>query len=191
MNELARRLLPTTLAVAAAAFTTGCAGDAPLGPDLPALQAQAGPRTADLGACDSLAAPAGSRLQFHAHASGVQIYRWTGTTWSFVGPSAVLSADAGGRSMVGTHYAGPTGPVWESNAGGKVVGAVLKRCPSDAGAIPWLLLAATPDGGPGIFQRVAFIQRINTAGGNAPAEAGTAVGEEARVRYSTEYLFYR
>jgi len=38
---------------------------------------------------------------------------------------------------------------------------------------------------------VTFIQRVNTVGGNAPAAAGTFVGEETRVPYSAEYLFYR
>jgi hypothetical protein len=38
---------------------------------------------------------------------------------------------------------------------------------------------------------VTFIQRVNTIGGTAPAEAGAFVGDEARVPYTTEYYFYR
>jgi len=38
---------------------------------------------------------------------------------------------------------------------------------------------------------VAYIQRVNTVGGNAPSYAGSTVGEEARVPYTTRYLFYR
>ena len=60
-----------------------------------------------------------SRLVFHAYAEGVQIYQWDGTTWAFRGPSASLYSDAGGRGLVGTHYAGPT---WASNSGSLVVG---------------------------------------------------------------------
>ena len=191
MNTITPHWLRRSLALAAMTLATACADDSPLGPESLAPAAHATGRDADLGRCDSLAAPAGSRLVFHVYAEGVQIYRWTGASWGFVGPSATLSSDAGGRSTVGTHYAGLTGPVWESNSGGTVVGAVLKRCPGDAGAIPWLLLGATPDGGPGIFSRVAFIQRVNTAGGVAPAAAGTAVGEEAHVPYTTEYLSWR
>jgi hypothetical protein len=134
-----------------------------------------------------LQVPTGSHLVFHVYADGVQIYRWNGTSWTFVAPSALLFANAGGNGVVGTHYAGPT---WESMSGGKVTGAVLQRCTPDPASIPWLLLEATPDG-PGIFHRVAFIQRVNTAGGNAPSNPGTVVGEEARVPYTTEYFFYR
>jgi hypothetical protein len=191
MNTITRHRPHRWLTLALAALATACADQSPLGPEPLAPAAHVAARGADLGSCDSLAVPAGSRLAFHVYAEGVQIYRWTGASWGFVGPSATLSSDAEGQSTVGTHYAGPTGPGWESNAGGTVVGAVLKRCPGDAGAIPWLLLGATPDGGPGIFSRVAFIQRVNTAGGVAPAAAGAAVGEEAHVPYTTEYLFYR
>jgi hypothetical protein len=45
--------------------------------------------------CERIQAPEGSQLAFHAYADGVQIYRWTGTSWVLVAPSAVLYADAG------------------------------------------------------------------------------------------------
>ena len=73
----------------------------------------------------------------------------------------------------------------------KAYRAVVDRCTPDPASIPWLLLAAVSTEGPGIFHRVTFIQRVNTAGGNAPAQPGTVIGEEARVPYTTEYLFYR
>jgi hypothetical protein len=38
---------------------------------------------------------------------------------------------------------------------------------------------------------VTHIQRVNTAGGIAPATPGSIVGQEARIPYTTEYLFYR
>jgi hypothetical protein len=142
----------------------------------------------DLGACQDLQVPAGSKLVFRVYGKGVQIYHWNGTSWSFDGPLAVLSADEGGRSTVGIHYSGPT---WESVSGSKVVGTVLERCTADPNSVAWLLLAAVSTEGPGIFQRVTFIQRINTVGGNAPSDPGSATGEEARVPYTTEYLFYR
>ena len=138
--------------------------------------------------CPTLGVPAGSRLDLHAYARGVQIYRWNGTSWAFVEPSAVLFADAEGNSAVGTHFAGPT---WRSTSGSTVVGAVIERCTPDASAIPWLLLGATATEGPGVFERTAFIQRVNTVGGLAPAAPGSAVGETASVPYTAEYLFYR
>jgi hypothetical protein len=193
MNTTALKWVAQSLTVfAGAAFLSGCVDDAPMGPNRGAALVAQGSvsesRIADVTACPELAAPAGSKLAFHTYADGVQIYRWTGASWSFVGPSAILSADAAGNGTVGIHYAGPT---WESNSGGKVVGAVQKRCTPDAGAIPWLLLGSVSTEGPGVFHRVTHIQRVNTVGGNAPAGAGSFVGEEARVSYTAEYFFYR
>ena len=140
------------------------------------------------GDCAKLNVDAGHKVAFHAYAEGVQIYRWDGTSWVFVGPEALLFADDGANGVVGIHYGGPT---WESNSGGKVVGTVIERCTPDPDAIPWLKLSAKPDDGPGIFHRVTFIQRVNTVGGKAPADAGDFVGEEARVPYAADYYFYR
>ena len=180
LHRLGRSLVvATATAVAAAA----CDDRAPLAP-APSLDRHA----ADLGGCTNLAPPAGSQLAHHVYAAGVQVYRWDGTAWVFVEPSAVLYADAGEHGAVGTHYAGPT---WESNGGSKVVGAVQERCTPDASAIPWLLLRAVSAEGPGIFARTTFIQRVNTVGGKAPAAPGGAAGEVARAPYTAEYLFYR
>jgi hypothetical protein len=185
MSKTAFQWLGHSLVVVAAAATlTGCADEAPLGPDRrPACDV----RAADLGPCENLQVPAGSKLAFRVYAKGVQIYHWNGTSWSFDGPSAELSADAEGKSTVGIHYAGPT---WESVSGGKLVGTILQRCTPDPNAIAWLLLGAVSEG-PGVFQQVTFIQRVNTVGGNAPADSGSFTGEEARVPYTTQYLFYR
>lgn len=139
-------------------------------------------------ACDGLNVPAGNTGSFHAYALGVQIYHWTGTKWAFDGPKADLFADACYEEQVGTHYAGPT---WQSNDGSKVVGAKLAGCTPYRGAIPWLLLGATSHMGQGKFAHVTYIQRVNTIGGTAPAEAGLSVGDEARVPYTAEYYFYR
>jgi len=145
-------------------------------------------RAPDLGNCQRLHAPEGNKVAFHVYAEGVQIYRWNGTTWTFVAPEATLFADAGGNGVVGTHYVGPT---WESNSGSKVRGLVLERCTADPTAIPWLLLRAVSPEGPGIFHQVTYIQRVNTVGGIAPTSPGNFSGEEARVPYTAEYFFYR
>ena len=197
MNDTTRHWQRRALVVAAATLSTACAVERPLAPDrAPARPAQLaaapasrhGGRGVELGGCTNLRAPAGSKLAFHVYAAGVQIYRWSGTGWSFVGPEAALSADAGGNSTVGTHYSGPT---WESVSGGTVVGAASERCTPDPTAIPWLSLAAVSSAGPGVFHRVAFIQRVNTVGGTAPSRPGSFAGEEVRVPYTAEYFFYR
>jgi hypothetical protein len=97
-------------------------------------------------------------------------------------------ADAGYQGAVGSHYAGPT---WESASGSKVVGTVLERCTPDPAAIPWLLLEAVSSEGPGIFDQVTFIQRVNTVGGLAPTAPGGVPGEMASVPYTTENCFYQ
>lgn len=178
-------LLPIVFLLAA------CANDRPL-PLAPPSTTTTPPaalasRQPDLGTCGYLNAPAGSTLAFHVYAAGVQIYRWTGTSWLLVGPDAVLSADAEGRSTVGTHYVGPT---WETNSGSKAVGTVIDRCTADPNAVPWLSLAATSTG-PGVLNGVNFIQRVNTVGGKAPVSGGTTTGHEVRVAYAAEYFFYR
>src|SRR5262245_54102623 len=158
-----------------------------------ALVAPVGARTADdnrlpdLGDCEELEVPAGHKVAFHAYAEGVQIYRWNGTSWVFLRPEAFLYAGED-DDPVGTHYAGPT---WESVSGSYVVGAVLERCTVDPDSIPWLLLEAVSSDGPGIFDRVTYIQRVNTEGGLAPAGPGAFIGEVARVPYTAEYYFYR
>jgi hypothetical protein len=176
-SKLITRLF-VLLAVATFAAQSARADESDRGPELP------------LPLCQSIQVEAGNELAFHAYALGVQVYRWNGTAWAFVGPVANLYADAGFRGQVGTHYGGPT---WESNSGSKVVGRRVPDtgCTPDANAIPWLLLEKVSTGGPGIFDGVTFIQRVNTTGGMAPAAPGTFVGEEAKIPYTAEYFFYR
>lgn len=201
MKLIALDRMGRSLVVAAAAtLLVACAAETSVGPapavlgastlatgDAGWTEAPDGARTPDLGACSDLAV-AGSQLAYRVYAQGVQIYRWNGTSWIFVAPSAVLSADAEGKGVVGTHYAGPT---WESASGSKVVASVVKRCTPDAASIPWLQLGAVSAQGPGIFDGIAFILRINTVGGNAPSYGGSAMNEEARIPYTADYLFYR
>jgi hypothetical protein len=174
---------------AAAAALAGCSEDTTLGPaERPAISAPAAAaRRLDLGQCDELAVPEGSKLLSRLYAEGVQKYEWTGTTWTFQGPSAKLYADAAGTAEVGIHYGGPT---WESNSGSLVVGQLKTPCEVGPADIPWLLLDAVRTEGPGIFDSVAYIQRVNTVGGRAPAAPGNP-GELRQVPYSAEYFFYR
>jgi hypothetical protein len=144
-------------------------------------------RAPDLGDSQNLAVEEGHKVAFHTYAEGVQIWRWDGFSWVFLKPEAVLYADDG-NGIVGIHYAGPT---WESPSGSFVVGALLDKDTPDSSAIPWLLLKGAHSGGPGIFDGITFIQRVNTVGGIAPEEPGESVGEEARVPYAADYYFYR
>jgi hypothetical protein len=139
--------------------------------------------------CDSVQVPSGNKVTFfRLYAVGAQIYRWNGTTWTFVEPVATLYADADYHGKVGIHYAGPT---WESNSGSKVVATRLAACTPDATAIPWLLLQTVSTDGPGMFNSVTYIQRVNTKGGIAPTAPGSSIGALAQVPYAAEYYFYR
>jgi len=138
--------------------------------------------------CDRVQVQFGNKVSFHVYALGVQIYRWNGVSWDFVAPSARLFADPEYHSEVGTHYAGPT---WESNSGGKVVASRVEGCAPDPTAIAWLLLQKVSTEGPGIFDRVTYIQRVNTAGGLPPDHPGEFIGAEEEVPYTAEYYFYR
>ena len=140
-----------------------------------------------VGECAKLRVEAGHKVAVHAYAVGVQVYRWTGTSWGFVGPVAVLFHGTEDGEF-GIHYGGPT---WESASGSKVVGTVLDRCTPDPDAIPWLLLKGSSSHEPGIFDGITFIQRVNTVGGKAPAEPGEFEGEVVEVPYAAEYYFYR
>lgn len=194
MRKSVLRHMGSAFVAVVAILAAACAETTPVGPGgigSPVVQAPVVDqafRAAELGRCTNLLPPAESRLSFHAYAKGDQVYRWNGTSWAFVAPSALLYADAGFAGVVGDHYAGPS---WRSNSGSIVVGAVLDRCDSPSGSIQWLILRAVSTDGAGIFEGTTRIQRVNTTGGTAPASAGSFVGEEIRVPYTAEYFFYK
>ena len=176
----------TSLLLVAVAALAGCSDDTTLGPtERPAIPAAAS-RGVDLGQCEDISAPAGSTLVLHAYAEGVQMYQWNGT-WAPRGPSATLYADADQTGVIGTHFGGPT---WKSNSGSFVVGQLSKPCEVGAADIPWLLLDGIRSEGPGIFEGVTSIQRVNTVGGRAPTVPGSQ-GEVRNVPYTAEYYFYQ
>ncbi|HVF43821.1 MAG TPA: DUF3455 domain-containing protein [Pyrinomonadaceae bacterium] len=180
MNTKIKRFIALAILFAVAGLTQAraaqpVAADDDRAPELPA-------------ACQTLRVADGNAVAFHTYASGVQVYRWNGAAWAFVEPVANLFAARNFHGQVGTHYAGPT---WESNSGSKVVARRVDGCTPSATAIPWLKLEAVSSEGPGVFDGVTFVQRVNTTGGTAPAAPGSFVGEEARVPYTAEYYFYR
>ena len=128
-------------------------------------------------------------------AKGVQIYecraqadKSAGHQWVFVAPEADLF-DARGHS-IGSHGAGP---FWQARDGSRIVGSVKSRADApDRDAIAWLLLSAKAVGADGAFSKVTSIQRINTAGGLAPAAGcnATSVGAAAHIPYTADYRFF-
>lgn len=107
--------------------------------------------------------------------------------WAFVAPVATLMDAA--NKPVGKYYAGPT---WEAQDGSKVTGKQVAVAPAAPGNIPLQLVKADPAMGMGAMQNVAYIQRLNTQGGVAPAMACSAAnaGQRQQVSYRADYVFY-
>jgi len=136
--------------------------------------------------------PADVKLLLQVHAKGDQVYTCkegvTQFAWTLKGPDAQLF-DKDGKPF-GKHFAGPS---WEANDGSRVTGQAAANVPSpDADSIPWLLVNIVGHDGSGVLSRATTIQRINTKGGKAPASGCDAAhaGQEVRVPYSADYLFY-
>jgi hypothetical protein len=149
----------------------------------------------------SVQVPAGSKLLLRVKGRGVQMYTCqssaadsTQYTWVLLEAKALLYAGAeyGGKTV--RHYFNTKHhPVWETEDGSSVEGTKLQQADApDAGAIPWLLLKASSSSGAGPIASTAFIQRINTKGGKAPADRAdvSQKGQKIEVAYSAEYLFY-
>jgi len=143
-----------------------------------------------------LALPDGHKLVASVKAMGVQVYKAVegksgGLEWTLEGPLADLSDDKGSR--VGWHYDGPS---WEAMDGSKVMrdaSEPVKQAPAPdpQAAIPWLLVKVqAADTEPGTFAGVVYIQRLNTAGGKAPADPPKRVGTRVGVPYTAVYRLW-
>jgi hypothetical protein len=136
----------------------------------------------------ALAPPAGHVLTAVFAARGVQVYQCTAGAWAFVEPAATLSGVSwrprGHHDVI--HFRGPS---WESTEDGSLVEARAVANSPVPGAIPELLPQSTRNRGAGIFGRTAYIQRLATQGGVAPAGA-CVDGATSGVPYRAEYRFY-
>ena len=141
----------------------------------------------------AIAVPGAAKLVAHFHAVGAQIYVCAQApaggafAWTLKAPDATLFDEK--AKPAGTHGAGP---IWKSTDGSSVT--AKKAAQADApspGAVPWLLLRADKTTGPGVFSHVAYVQRVATKAGAAPAAKcdAAAAGAEKRADYSAEYYF--
>jgi Protein of unknown function (DUF3455) len=163
-----------------------------------------------------LVVPADHVLFAKGYAVGTQNYMCLpasggGVAWKFFAPQATLYVNVLGlQSQLATHFLsanpeedGLARPTWQhsidsSKVWGKVSKIVTDSNYVEPGAIPWLLLEAAgketgPDGG-SFFTQTAYIQRINTSGGVAPATGCTQagnIGALVLVPYTTDYFFYK
>jgi hypothetical protein len=135
---------------------------------------------------------ANEQLLVQVQAKGDQIYTCKGDgaqfSWTLKAPDAQLFDKEG--KLFGKHFAGPS---WEAKDGSRVTGKAIANAPSpDPDSIPWLLVNVVTHEGNGVLSRATTIQRRNTKGGKAPTTGCDAshVGQEIRVPYSADYLFY-
>lgn len=146
----------------------------------------------------------GGGVLLHAGGNGTQNYICAATTtdagttyaWTLVTPDATLSDCH--EMVIGHHFASEAGaafPEWQTLDGTYVVGS--KHLPTftpdgGSGSIPWLLLHAVDAGGAGTLSQTQYIQRLNTDGGNAPADVCNAgsVGTAKNVPYTADYFFF-
>lgn len=163
----------------------------------------------------------GNELFLVGHGVGTQNYvcapstaTVTGVAFSLFTPQATLLDNAGDQLI--THFFSPNDDpkvqppergtirvTWEDSRDTSRVWAALQQQSTDApfvakDAVAWLLLkkvgvAAGPTGGDRLT-KVTFIQRLNTAGGLAPATGCSSFGDLGRrafVPYSADYFFYK
>ncbi len=122
---------------------------------------------------------------------GVQVFRCekrdAGFAWMPRLPEAELRDDR--QAVVGRHGANFS---FEHTDGSRLLGTVAAyEDAPDARNLRWLLLS-TKSFGKGAFGDVAYVQRVNTAGGMPPArcEAGQ-LNQLLRVDFSADFVFYR
>lgn len=142
-------------------------------------------------AAPALPSPADARLLFTAAATGVQIYRSADTGgalhWELEAPLARLT----GHDLAIYHYAGPS---WEAADGSKVARdpavPVVSAPAADPADIPALLVTVAADPAAGILDHVAYVERLATHGGAAPATLPVRAGTRIGVPYTATYAFF-
>ena len=180
----------STLAVAAAASVAllSACGSMPGSPMATSYSQDALP--------DAVKVPAGHRVALETVGVGEITYECRAKAdtagafeWFFVGPKADLNSRGGAK--LGTYYGPPA--TWESSDGSKISGAQVAVAPSSAGNIPNQLVKANPAMGAGAMNGIAYVQRVATRGGVAPATAcnGTSLGKKEIVKYQADYIFWK
>ena len=157
----------------------------------PAASARPAPQTAAGDTLDPRTYDPASRPFLLAHAAGVQKYACQANgTWLFTDPEATLFKTNGAAKSSGSHFLNfATGrPVWQWEDGSFVEAARTQSASGGAGNIAWLLLrAAVTDGDR--LGGAAWVQRLNTSGGVAPAGVCTP-GDRSAVPYAADYVFW-
>ncbi len=188
-------VLPVLLSVI---FGIACRRDVDPDTSLPSYQISESEKLAMPAAVDLPAnLPAGNTRIATFFAEGVQKYKAQQVAgsdpavyqWVLLAPKADLYNAS--NQKIGTHTAGPA---WQLSAVDSVYGqhfAPVKSVPStDPSSIDWLLLMSKTGTTPtGVFGGTAYIQRIVTKGGKAPAAPPAGINDTIDVRYTAVYRF--
>lgn len=145
---------------------------------------------------DAVKVPAGHRVALETVGVGEITYECRAKAgmagaheWVFVGPQADLNSRGGTR--LGTYFGPPA--TWKANDGSAFTGAQLAVAPNGTGNIPLQLVKANPATGQGAMSSIAYVQRVATRGGVAPAAACDAgmLGRKEIVKYQADYVFWK
>ena len=161
---------------------------------------------------DTIAAPAGSKAFLIGHAVGTQncicLPDGAAAKWVLFGPQATVFDDDGKQIM--THFLSPNPAesgtpraTWQHSDRTSSVWAMKVAESDDAryvepGAIKWFLLQVkgTEEGSRphDRLTKTTVVQRVNTAGGVAPASECAVAGDVGKTRfvpYTADYVFYK
>ncbi|MFG1885242.1 DUF3455 domain-containing protein [Micromonospora sp. NPDC049102] len=128
--------------------------------------------------------PAGSRpVGAYVVTRGTQTYTCTGGVFTGASVPEAQLLGTGGRIH---HFKGPS---WQSQRDNSLITAKKTAESPRAGTIPELLLTVDSHTGTGTLGKVAYISRLRTSGGAAPAGACTD-GATKAVPYGAVYVFW-
>jgi len=192
------RCAAATLLLAACAGTPTTGGPAaPAGPAAaPAAAgqpaaAQEPPSRPSLGLFSRIRAPSEVEPAFELAGTGVQIFRCEpdkgGFHWAFRLPEAELR-DARGQVVAhhGANYS------FEHVDGSRLIGTIVDSDQAPGGDSLYWLLLRTQSYGQGEFEKVRYVQRVDTSGGLPPPQCGAdQVSQILRVPFSAKFVFYR
>ncbi|WP_051798668.1 DUF3455 domain-containing protein [Catenuloplanes japonicus] len=116
-------------------------------------------------------------------ANGTQTYTCTGGVYPAASTPEATLIGTGGR----VHHFG--GPSWQSERDGSLVTATKTAESPKSGTIAELLLTVNSTSGKGVLSNAAFISRLATSGGVAPAGA-CVDGTKTSVDYKAVYVFW-
>ncbi|BCJ50624.1 hypothetical protein Asp14428_20990 [Actinoplanes sp. NBRC 14428] len=128
--------------------------------------------------------PKGSRpIGAYVVTKGTQTYKCTGGVFTGASTPEAALVGTGGKIH---HFAGPS---WQSERDGSLVTATKTAESPRKGTIAELLLTVNSHTGSGILSKAAYINRLYTSGGVAPAGSCTD-GSTTAVPYGAVYVFW-